>query len=470
MSAAIAIDPAIFRAYDIRGLVDSNFTAAVLQALGRAVGSEAAARGGDKIVVGRDGRHSSPALAAALIAGLRAAGRDVIDIGLAPTPLLYFATQHLGAGNGAMVTGSHNGPEYNGLKIVLGGETLAEGAIANLYRRVIKAEFAAGQGGLREAEVAEDYIRRIVGDVAAAGDKPLKIVLDAGNGAAGELAPRLFRALGHKVCELFCEVDGAFPNHHPDPSRPENLQDLIRATRRERADVGFAFDGDGDRLGVVDNTGAVIWPDRQLMLLARDVLARNPGAAVIYDVKCSRHLKTVIEAAGGRAAMWRTGHSLIKARMKELRAPLAGEMSGHLFFAERWYGFDDALYAAARFAEILVRGGRTAAELFADLPGGPATPELKIAVEEARHQAVMDALREKMAFPDAEIIELDGIRVEFADGWGLIRPSNTTPCLVLRFEAEHAAALARIQGRFHDWLQTVDPRLAFQPHLPEARQ
>ncbi|MGI9228322.1 MAG: phosphomannomutase/phosphoglucomutase [Gammaproteobacteria bacterium] len=457
--AAAGIDAGIFRAYDIRGLVKQNFTAEVVNQIGKAIGSEALRRGQQGIAVARDGRNSSPELAGSLIAGLRATGRDVIDIGMVPTPLLYFATHHLDLRSGVMLTGSHNGPEYNGLKIVLDGETLAEGAIEDLYKRIVAADFESGEGGLQTLDITADYVQRISSDIPDVAERPLQIVIDAGNGVAGAVAPRLLRALGHEVIELFCEVDGDFPNHHPDPTRPENLRTIIDKVKSEQADVGFAFDGDGDRLGVIDNNGKIIWPDRQLMLFATDVLSRNAGAAIIYDVKCSRYLRDVIEAAGGKAEMWRTGHSLIKARMKERDAPLAGEMSGHIFFKERWYGFDDALYVAARMVEIVVNSGSSVADLFAALPEGVATPEIKVEVAEEQHQAVMRGLKEKMPFSGAELIDVDGIRVEFADGWGLIRPSNTTPCLVLRFEAEDEAALDRIRQEFNGWLQSVNPAL-----------
>ncbi len=459
------VDPAIFRAYDIRGLTNRNFTVDVVDKIARAIGSEAAERGEQQIIVARDGRLSSPALASSLISGLCASGRDVIDLGMVPTPLLYFATHHLSANSGVMLTGSHNGPAYNGLKIVLAGDTLAEGAITRLYQRVVDGDFESGQnnnrGDLQTTAIIADYVQRIAADTSPPAGRPLKIVVDAGNGVAGLVAPQLFRTLGHEVIELYCEVDGRFPHHHPDPSQPENLQALIATVNTEQADIGFAFDGDGDRLGVIDNTGKIIWPDRQLMLFAKDVLPHNQGAAVIYDVKCSRYLKSVIEAAGGRAEMWRTGHSLIKARMKLLEAPLAGEMSGHIFFKARWYGFDDAMYAAARVAEIMVKARASAADIFAEVPEGASTPELKIALAEEQLHTTMDKLKQTMDFPGADVIGLDGLRVEFADGWGLIRPSNTTPCLTLRFEAEDAAALDRIQAEFRRLLTAVNIQPGF---------
>ncbi len=450
----------IFRAYDIRGVVGRTLTEEGVYRIGLAIGSEAHQRGQQGIVVARDGRLSGPELSAALIRGLRESGRDVIDIGMVPTPVLYFATFFLETGSGVMLTGSHNPPDYNGLKIVLGGETLSGEAITALYQRIRQGDFTSGEGGLQHADIGADYIRRISEDIPVALGRGLKVAVDCGNGVAGVLAPHLVRALGHEVIELFCEVDGNFPNHHPDPSQPENLADLIEAVRGQGADLGLAFDGDGDRLGVVDGQGNIIWPDRQMMLFAIDVLSRNPGADIIFDVKCSGHLKRVIEEHSGRPVMWKTGHSLIKAKMKETGAPLAGEMSGHIFFRERWYGFDDALYAAARLLEILTGDGRPAQEIFAELPGGVATPELRLEMEESRHAAFMEKLVAVADFPDAEVITIDGLRVDFANGWGLIRPSNTTPCLVLRFEGDDEEALEQVKQRFRELLGRVDPDLA----------
>ncbi|MCK5668132.1 MAG: phosphomannomutase/phosphoglucomutase, partial [Gammaproteobacteria bacterium] len=335
-SADIEISPEIFRAYDIRGVVSKNLSASVVREIGRAIGSEADERGQQGIVVARDGRTSSPELGGALIAGLRASGRDVIDIGMVPTPVLYFATHHLQTNSGVMLTGSHNGPEYNGLKIVLDGETLSGDAIGKIRDRITNKDFTEGQGGLEAADINADYLRTITDDIPVALGGAFKIIVDCGNGVAGQLAPQLYRAMGHDVVELFCDIDGNFPNHQPDPSQPENLQALIDIVKEEHADLGFAFDGDGDRLGIVDGEGNIIWPDRQMMLFAKDVLSRNQGATIIFDVKCSRHLKAVIEESGGKPLMWKTGHSLIKSKMKEVDAPLAGEMSGHIFFKERW--------------------------------------------------------------------------------------------------------------------------------------
>jgi phosphomannomutase/phosphoglucomutase len=427
--------------------------------IGRAIGSEAHERGQQGIVVARDGRSSSPALADVLIKGLRASGRDVIDIGMVPTPVLYFATHLLDTGSGVMITGSHNPPEYNGLKIMLGGETLSGEDIRAIYKRVKSNDFNSGQGDLQVADITADYLRRISEDIPVALGGALKIVVDCGNGVAGGLAPQLFKALGHDIIELFCDVDSNFPNHHPDPSQPENLVDLINKVKEEQADIGFAFDGDGDRLGVVDGNGNIIWPDRQLMLFAKDVLSRNKGAKIIFDVKCSRYLKAIIEASGGVPLMWKTGHSLIKSKMKEVDAPLAGEMSGHIFFKERWYGFDDALYAAARMIEILTNYSGKPVDAFAEMPGGVATPELRLAMPETEHVAFMQALKEKMPFQGAEIIDIDGLRIEYPDGWGLIRPSNTSPYLIMRFEAEDLSVLERIESEFKSALHLIDPDL-----------
>ncbi|MGH2349792.1 MAG: phosphomannomutase/phosphoglucomutase [bacterium] len=455
----LEISPQIFRAYDIRGVVGKTLTAEIAGKIGQAIGAEAAARQQRGLIVGRDGRKSSPELSEALIKGLRAAGRDVIDIGMVPTPLLYFATHEMGTNSGVMVTGSHNPPEYNGFKIVLAGESLAEDAIKAIYDRIVRNDLGSGEGKLKSAEVNAEYIMKVSEDIPVALGGAFKLVVDCGNGVGGTVAPQLLRALGHDVVEMFCEVDGRFPNHQPDPSQPENLKALIEKVREEQADLGLAFDGDADRLGVVDGEGNIIWPDRLLMLLAEDVLSRNPGAPIIFDVKCSRHLQAAIESGGGKPVMWRTGHSLIKKKMKETDSPLAGEMSGHIFFKERWYGFDDALYAAGRLLDVLVRAKKKPAEVFASQPRGVSTPELRLDLPEVSHDSFMQALKESLSFDAAQIIDVDGLRVEFADGWGLIRPSNTSPVLVLRFEADDDAALQRIQGAFRDLLHSVQPDL-----------
>jgi phosphomannomutase/phosphoglucomutase len=454
---AIAIDPSIFRAYDVRGVVGKTLNKDVARALGQSIGTVMAEKGLREIVVGRDGRLSGPELAGALSDGLRAAGIDVIDIGAVPTPVVYFAAYRFNTGCGVAVTGSHNPPDYNGFKIVVGGETLAEEAIQDLYRRIAtNALIGDGQGALRQVDVGADYLERIAGDVQA--ERPLKIVVDCGNGIPGALAPQVLEGVGCEVIPLYCDVDGTFPNHHPDPSDPHNLEDLIVSVKNTGADLGIAFDGDGDRLGVVTRSGEIIFPDRLLMLFARDVLSRQPGATVIYDVKCTSHLKGQILDAGGSPLMWRTGHSLIKAKMRETGAELAGEMSGHFFFKERWYGFDDGIYAAARLMEILAGDlqSRTPEEIFATLPKSTSTPELKIEMAEGAHYTFMDTLRQQANFGEATLITIDGLRADWPDGWGLVRASNTTPVLVLRFEADNAVALKRIQQIFRKQLLAVD--------------
>ncbi len=448
----------IFKAYDIRGIVGKTLTAPIVQAIGQAVGSEALARGCKEIVIGRDGRLSGPELAAALATGIRSSGADVIDLGMVATPMVYFATHHLGTQSGVMVTGSHNPPDYNGLKMVLGGDTLAGEAIQALRARLEQGDLARGQGRYREHDIAQEYIERIAGDVKLA--RPLSLVVDCGNGVAGAFAPALYRRLGCTVAELFCEVDGRFPNHHPDPSQPGNLRDLKARLKAGDAEIGLAFDGDGDRLGVVTRDGEIVYPDRQLMLFAEDVLSRNPGAEIIFDVKSTRNLFPWIRERGGRPLLWKTGHSLIKAKMKESGALLAGEMSGHVFFKERWYGFDDGLYAGARLLEYLSRQPDLDAA-FARLPDTVNTPELHIALQEGENYALIDRLKQSARFDGArEIITLDGLRVEYPDGFGLMRPSNTTPVIVLRFEADDAAALARIQEDFRKVLLAAAPDLA----------
>ena len=458
LAPAVQISPDIFRAYDIRGIVDENLSEDVVRVIGQAIGSEAVSRGIDTLCIGYDGRHSSPGLADALAQGVRSAGCSVIDVGAVPTPVLYFSTYELQTGSGVMVTGSHNPANYNGLKIMLGGETLSGDAIQGLYQRIVTGDLASGQGSQSSVDVRRAYLDRIVGDIAVAA--PLKVVVDAGNGIAGELGPLLIEELGCEVVPLYCKVDGDFPNHHPDPGKPGNLADLIAKVREEKADIGVAFDGDGDRIGVVTNTGKIIWPDRLLMLLARDVVSRNPGADVIYDVKCSRRLASVITEAGGRPIMWKSGHSLMKAKMKETGALLAGEMSGHIFLSERWYGFDDGLYAAARLLEILGIEDRHSEEVFEDFPEDVSTPELNIEVTESSKFAIMERLEQEGEFGEGSVSTIDGVRVDYADGWGLCRASNTTPTLTLRFEAESQEALERIKAVFRTQLQKVAPDIA----------
>jgi len=458
--AAALPDSGIFRAYDIRGVVGRSLSADVVRRIGLAIGSEAYDRGQQTLCVGCDGRSSSPELLAALIEGLRESGRDVIDVGRVPTPVLYFATYYLETGSGVMITGSHNPPEYNGLKMMLGGDTLFGDDIQALRARIENEEFTTGAGNLQSMDISADYIRRVSEDVPVALGNAFRVVIDCGNGVAGDFAPKLVRALGHDVVELYCEVDGSFPNHHPDPSQPENLADLIAAVKEHDADLGFAFDGDGDRLGVVDPSGRIVWPDAQMMLFARDVLSRNAGAEIVFDVKCSSRLAKVIARLGGKPVMFKTGHSFIKNKLKETGAPLAGEMSGHIFFKERWYGFDDALYAAARMLEILMGFKQKPAEVFAKLPAGVSTPELRVDMEEGENLAFMQSLAGAGGFGDAKVTTIDGVRVDWPDGWGLVRASNTTPSLVLRFEGDDEQALERIQGVFRELLLDRKPDLS----------
>ena len=460
------MQPEIFKAYDIRGIVGRSLTPEVVRAIGRALGELARKRERHAIAVGRDGRLSGPLLAQALIAGIRSAGVAVVDVGMVATPMTYFAAHHLGTGCAVMVTGSHNPPEYNGLKMVIDGTTLSGDAIQELRTRIERGsaerrphdgtDFA--EGSLASVDIASAYFDRISSDVRLA--RPLTIAVDCGNGIAGAYAPPLFRRLGCEVIELYCDVDGSFPNHHPDPSQPKNLEDLKQRLTRGDCELGLAFDGDGDRLGVVTPAGHIIYPDRQLMLFAADVLQRVPGATIIYDVKSTRNLKPWIERHGGVPLLWKTGHSLIKTKMKEVGAALAGEMSGHMFFGERWYGFDDGLYAGARLLEILSRSADPAALLDA-LPDAVATPELNLACAEGEPQALIARLQSDTRFPEAsEVIRIDGVRVEYADGFGLARASNTTPTIVLRFEADDAAAMKRIQADFRRALEAAKPGVA----------
>ncbi|MGY0504734.1 phosphomannomutase/phosphoglucomutase [Luteimonas sp. e5] len=455
--SAPALDRGIFRAYDIRGVVGESLNADVARAIGLAIGSVMHSKGLRHIVVGRDGRLSGPEMAGALIAGLRESGREVVDIGLAPTPLVYFAAAQDEAGSCVAVTGSHNPPDYNGFKIVVGGETLSGDAIVDLHRRIVEDDLhrAAQPGALSQRDVSEDYVQRVASDIRLA--RPLKVVVDAGNGAAGELGPRVLQAIGAEVTELYCEIDGTFPNHHPDPSEPANLADLRRMVVSTGADIGLAFDGDGDRLGVITPAGSNIFPDRLLMLFAADVLERQPGAVIVYDVKCSGALHGWIMRHAGSPEMWKTGHSLIKARMRETGAELAGEMSGHFFFAERWFGFDDGIYSAARLLEILAAREEGADAVFAAIPEGVSTPELKIPVPEPH--AFIERFVAEGDFADARSTTIDGLRADWPDGWGLVRASNTTPVLVLRFEADDVAALTRIQTAFRERLLALEPGL-----------
>jgi len=453
-----SVAPEIFKAYDVRGVVGKTITPEVYRAIGQALGTLALERGANAIVVGRDGRLSGPALAAALADGIREAGADVVDIGMVATPMSYFAAIHLGTRCAAMVTGSHNPPDYNGLKMVIADNALAGADIQVLKSRIEAGTLARGAGGYRSADIAPAYYGRIAGDVKLA--RPMRIAVDAGNGVAGAFAPELYRRLGCPVTPLYCDVDGTFPNHHPDPSQPANLAALIALLAEGGHELGLAFDGDGDRLGVVTPQGHIIYADRQLMLFAADLLKRIPGATVIYDVKSTRNLDPWIRRHGGKPLMWKTGHSLIKRKMKETGAALAGEMSGHIFFGERWYGFDDGLYAGARLLEILACHDDPAALLDA-LPDAVSTPELNIACAEGEHHALVTKIAASAQFPGAtNVIRIDGVRVEYPDGFGLARPSNTTPVVVLRFEADDAPALARIQREFRRVLTEANPEIA----------
>lgn len=446
----------IFKAYDIRGVAGKTLSAKNVETIGQAIGSEAIARGHREIVAARDGRLSGPELVAALIRGLTRSGIDVIDVGCVTTPMAYFAAHHLGTQAAVMLTGSHNPPEYNGLKIVIGGQALYGAAIQSLRQRIERGELHCGAGRCRQQDIADAYLDRIASDVSLA--RPMRIAVDCGNGIAGAYAARLYRRLGCSVEELYCEVDGRFPNHHPDPSVPENLLPLIAALEKGDSQIGLAFDGDGDRLGVVTADGATICPDRLLMLFSADLLDRHPGAEIIFDIKCTRNLFDWIGRRGGKATIWKSGHSLIKAKMLESGALLAAEMTGHLFFAERWYGFDDGLYAGARLLEILSRADDIA-RVFNELPDSCATPELHIKTSEGC--ALLELIKASAVFSGArEVIALDGLRVEYADGFGLLRPSNTTPALVLRFEGDNEAAMARIQGDFRRIIKAVAPNLA----------
>ncbi|CAG4901446.1 phosphomannomutase/phosphoglucomutase [Paraburkholderia saeva] len=457
------ISKSIFKAYDIRGVIGKTLDTDAARSIGRAFGSEVRAQGGDAVVVARDGRLSGPDLIAALSDGLRAAGVDVVNVGMVPTPVGYFAASvplKLAGGERRVdscivVTGSHNPPDYNGFKMVLRGAAIYGEQILALHQRIVDENFADGSGTYTEYDIADAYLERIVSDIKLA--RPLKIVVDTGNGVAGGLAPKLFRKLGCELVELFTEIDGNFPNHHPDPAHPENLQDVIRALKETDAEIGFAFDGDGDRLGVVTKDGEIIYPDRQLMLFAEEVLSRNKGAQVIYDVKCTRNLAKWVREKGGEPLMWKTGHSLVKAKLRETGAPLAGEMSGHVFFKDRWYGFDDGLYTGARLLEILSRV-KDPSKLLNSLPNSHSTPELQLKLEEGENFELIGRLQETAQFTGADdVVKIDGLRVEYPDGFGLARSSNTTPVVVMRFEADNDAALKRIQEDFRRVILAAKP-------------
>jgi len=453
-----ALPDSIFRAYDIRGVAGDTLTAQGVYLLGRAIGSEAGEAGQQTVLVARDGRLSSPELSRSLIKGLLESGRDVINLGLVPTPVLYYATEVLETRSGIMLTGSHNPASHNGLKIVINGDTLYGDRITALQERIRNKAFSEGKGREEERDITDRYLTDVTSDIVLA--RPLKIAIDCGNGAGGELAPQLFKQLGCEVTPLYTEIDGNFPNHAPDPGNPDNLTDLIRIVQQENLDLGLAFDGDADRVAVVTNSGEIIWPDRLLMLFAKDLLGRSPGADILFDVKCSRALPAIIRKNGGRPMMYKTGHSLIKAKMKESGAPLAGEISGHIFFADRWFGCDDGLYAGARLLEILSLQDDSAGQVFDGLKTGLTTPALYIDVSEENKFALVDALTARAEhFTGGRPTTIDGLRVDFPDGWGLVRASNTTPSLVARFEGRDEDALERVKEQFRKHLQAVDDTL-----------
>ncbi len=454
---APTLPASIFRAYDIRGVVGDTLTTETAYWVGRAIGSESLARGEPCVSVGRDGRLSGPELVQALIQGLLDCGCRVSDVGMVPTPALYYAANVLAGKSGVMLTGSHNPPDYNGFKIMIAGETLANEQITALHTRIQNNDLASGVGSVEVVDVLDRYFREIRDDIALA--KPMKVVVDCGNGVAGVIAPQLIEALGCTVIPLYCDVDGTFPNHHPDPGKPENLEDLIAKVKEEKADLGLAFDGDGDRVGVVTNEGTIIYPDRLLMLFAKDVVSRNPGADIIFDVKCTRRLTALISGYGGRPVMWKTGHSLIKKKMKETGALLAGEMSGHIFFKERWYGFDDGIYSAARLLEILSQDKRDAELVFSAFPKDVSTPEINITVTDESKFRLIERLQREANWGEANLTTLDGVRVDYPKGWGLCRASNTTPVLVLRFEADTEEELERIKQVFRSQLTLIAPEI-----------
>ena len=457
------LSQSIFKAYDIRGIIDKTLDVTIAEKIGQSFGSTMRDMGENLVVVGRDGRLSGPDLMEGLTKGLLSVGVNVIDLGVVATPMVYFGTniaiQGQEAHSGIMITGSHNPPDYNGFKMVLGGQAIYGEQIQELYQRILKQDFSAPSVATRtEYDIFPDYLSRIVGDIKLA--RPLKIAVDCGNGVGGAFAGKLFRALGCEVEELFCEVDGNFPNHHPDPAHIENLQDLIANLRNTDNELGLAFDGDADRLGVVTKDGSVIFPDRQMMLFAKDVLSRNPGGQIIYDVKCTRNLAAWVKAHGGEPLMWKTGHSLVKAKLKETGAPLAGEMSGHIFFKDRWYGFDDGLYTGARLLEILSKVADPNTVLNG-LPNAVCTPELQLACSEGESFSLIEKIKANAQFKTSESINtIDGVRVEYTDGFGLARPSNTTPVLVMRFEAETEEAITRIQNEFREAILAEKPDAA----------
>ena len=447
-----------FRAYDIRGIINQDLDEHSFYSIGLAIACYLQQLDREAIYLARDGRLTSPSLSLALKQGLLDSGIDVVDLGAVATPVMYYATHTQGLDSGLMVTGSHNPADYNGIKMVLAGKTLTHEDIDVLYQMVEQGRRIIGQGKDEKKDVVDDYMQRIISDIQI--KRPLKVVVDCGNGVAGPVIPKVLSALGCEVIPLFCEVDGRFPNHHPDPTVEANLVDLKEAVRIHQADIGLAFDGDADRLGLVTEQGEMIWPDRLMMLYARALLSRLPGATIVYDVKCSSHLEQVIQEAGGIAKMCPTGHSIVKAIMKQEQAALAGEMSGHLFFKDRWYGFDDALYSACRLLEIISASSMTVSKQFQLIPNSINTPEIKIAITEDEKFLFMKNFSEHADFPDARIISIDGLRVEFANGWGLLRASNTTPCLIARFEAEDQKNLACIQDLFKEQMHRINNQLA----------
>jgi len=457
------MDERIFRMYDIRGVVDEALDESTVELVGKALGTEVLVSGQSKIVIGRDGRLSGKRFRDAMLKGLVSTGVEVIDIGQVATPLVYFAAATLkGVNSCVVITGSHNPANYNGIKMVVNGVTLFGEHIQALLKRIQRQDFVIGRGKtpsdlVKKQSIESVYIQAVRDNIQL--KRPLKVVVDAGNGVAGTTGPAVLRAIGCEVIELFCEIDGTFPNHHPDPAKPKNLLDLMEKVAQEQADLGIAFDGDGDRCGVVDNTGQSLYADRQLMLYAQEILARKPNAEILYDIKCTALLPKVIEAAGGKPTMWKTGHSFMKAKMRETGAELGGEVSGHVFWKDRWYGFDDGIYTAARMLEILANQDQTAAALFATLPDAINTPELDIEFEEGQHYVFMEKFQQKTSFDSGVVFSLDGLRVDFEDGWGLIRPSNTSPVLVLRFEGDTEASLARIQALFKEKMLAVEPHL-----------
>ena len=451
------IDPEVFRAYDIRGIVDLQLDANAFYSIGLAISCQLNAINRTKIILARDGRNTSKEFSRAIAQGFMDSGITVLDLGEVTTPMMYYATHVTDIDSGVMITGSHNPANYNGIKMVVAGSTLGSLAIQELYSLNLEKTRTLGQGQQLFLDIFPQYANKITDNLSLR--RKLRVVIDAGNGIAGPFAPAILRALGCEVIELYCEVDGSFPNHHPDPSIEHNLIDLKAAVAQHQADLGLAFDGDADRLGVITDTGESLCPDRLMMYYVPDVLKRHPGATIVYDVKCSRHLATVIQQAGGRPHMCPTGHSIVKSRMTQENSPLAGEMSGHLFFKDRWYGFDDAIYSACRLLEQLSNSTTSISQQFANIPVSINTPELKIPVTDSEKFSVMQRFADSAYFADAQRITIDGLRIEFNDGWGLLRVSNTTPCLVARFEANDINSLERIKSLFQDQLHAVDVNL-----------